>query len=113
MITLEALREFGADTEKGLAMCMGNEALYLRLVSTVPAEPRFADLARALDEKNYDAAFDAAHALKGVLGNLSLMPLFETASKITEHLRGRSDMDYSALMSELLAEKEKLEKLCM
>ena len=41
------------------------------------------------------------------------MPLFETASKITEHLRGRSDMDYSALMSELLAEKEKLEKLCM
>ena len=34
MITLEALREFGADTERGLSMCMGNEALYLRLVGT-------------------------------------------------------------------------------
>lgn len=76
MITLEALKQYGADTEKGLAMCMGNEALYLRLVGSVPAETRFADLAGALEKKDLDAAFDAAHALKGVLGNLSLTPLY-------------------------------------
>ena len=113
MITLEALREFGADTERGLSMCMGNEALYLRLVGTVPAEPRFADLEKALEAKDLDAAFDAAHALKGVLGNLSLTPLYEKTSEITEHLRNRTDMDYSALLGELAAQKEKLANLCL
>ena len=49
MLTLDALKEFGADTEKGLAMCMGNEALYLRLAGSVPAEPRFAELTAAIE----------------------------------------------------------------
>lgn len=112
MITLEALNEFGADTQKGLAMCMGNEALYLRLVGSVPQEQKFSDLIGALEKKDYDAAFDAAHALKGVLGNLSLTPLFEKTSEITEHLRSRTDMDYSGLIKELSDEMNALAKLC-
>ncbi len=112
MITLEALNQYGADTEKGLAMCMGNEALYLRLVGSVPAETRFADLAGALEKKDLDAAFDAAHALKGVLGNLSLTPLYEKVSTITEHLRSRTDMDYSELIKQLEDERDRLAKLC-
>ncbi len=112
MITLDALKEFGADTEKGLGMCMGNEALYLRLVGSVPKEPKFDGLRKSLEEKDYDAAFEAAHALKGVFGNLSLTPLFDKASVITEHLRSRTDMDYSGLVAELSEEMEKLAKLC-
>lgn len=108
MITLETLREFGADTEKGLAMCMGNEALYLKLVSSVPSEPTFDALSRAVAERDLDAAFDAAHALKGVLGNLSLTPLYEKASQITELLRGRTDTDYGQLLDELAKEKDAL-----
>ena len=95
MITLDALREFGADTEKGLAMCMGNEALYLRLAGSVPAEQSF-----------------DAHALKGVLGNLSLTPLYEKASQITELLRSRTDTDYKPLLEELAALRDALAKIC-
>ena len=51
MITLDALKEFGADTEKGLTMCMGNEALYLKLVGSVPTEKSFDNLADALKKK--------------------------------------------------------------
>ncbi len=112
MIPIEALKEFGADTEKGLAMCMGNEALYLRLVGSVPQEARFDELAKAIGEKNLDAAFDAAHALKGAVGNLSLTPIYEKASVITEHLRSREDMDYSTLLKELTDERDRLAKLC-
>ena len=112
MLTLDALKEFGADTEKGLAMCMGNEALYLRLAGSVPAEPRFAELAAAIERKDYDAAFESAHALKGVLGNLSLTPLYDKASKITELLRSRTDTDYSEMMKELTDAKDALAKLC-
>ena len=58
MITIEALKSLGVDTDKGLAMCMGNEALYLKLVNSVPTEKRFEDLVKAIDEGNLDAAFD-------------------------------------------------------
>lgn len=112
MITLEALKGYGADTEKGMAVCMGNEALYLRLVGSVPQEPRFDELIHAIEDKDLDAAFDAAHALKGAIGNLSLTPLYEKASKITEHLRDRTDMDYSGMIKELTDERDKLAKLC-
>ena len=108
MITLEALQQFGADTDKGLAMCMGNEALYLRLVGSVPTEKRFDDLAGALEEGNLDAAFEAAHALKGVLGNLSLTPMFDKISEITELLRSRTQADYKPLMEGLLRDRDTL-----
>lgn len=112
MITLEALKSFGADTEKGLAMCMGNEALYLRLVGSVPAESKFEALSDAIGKGNLDEAFDAAHAIKGVLGNLALTPLYDKASEITELLRSRTDTDYSGLLSEFLAQRDKLAELC-
>ena len=112
MITLEQLKEFGADTDKGLAMCMGNEALYLRLVSSVPGEARFDDLTKALETKDLDAAFEAAHALKGVLGNLSLTPLLTSCVTITELLRNRTDTDYSGYLAELTEKQKELSKLC-
>ncbi len=112
MITLADLRRYGADTERGLATCMGNEALYLRLVNSVPSEQRFEDLARAILEGNREDAFEAAHALKGVLGNLSLTPLFEKTSEITELLRSGEDADYEKLLAELTQERDTLKRLC-
>lgn len=111
MITLEALQKFGADTGKGLAVCMGNEALYLRLVDSVPTEKKFDELSGAIEAGNLDAAFEAAHALKGVLGNLSLTPLLEKASEITELLRSRTDADYKGLVAELIRERDALAAL--
>ena len=32
MLSVEALREFGADVDSALIRCMNNEAFYLRLV---------------------------------------------------------------------------------
>ena len=37
MLTIDSLKKFGVDTDTGLARCMGNEALYLRLAASVPA----------------------------------------------------------------------------
>ncbi len=111
MITLESLKQFGADTDTGLARCMGNEALYLRLVGSVVTEEGFEKLGELLNSKDLDAAFETAHALKGVLGNLSLTPLFDQASLITELLRSGTDTDYSEMYSKLMEEKRRLEQL--
>lgn len=112
MLTIDALKEFGADTEQGVARCFGNGDFYLNLVKTVPKEPSFEKLSAAVTEGNLDAAFEMAHALKGVLGNLSLTPIFDPVSEITELLRAKKQMDYSALLKKIEDKRAALAKLC-
>lgn len=112
MLSIEKLNEFGADTADGLARCCGMEALYLRLVNMIPSEANFDKLAAAIEADDLDAAFEAAHALKGVLGNLSLTPMYNKAGEITELLRSRTRMDYSPLLAELLQMRAELTELC-
>ena len=65
----------------------------------------------SLEKKDMDAAFEEAHALKGVLGNLSLSPLFDTISEITELLRSKTETDYEPLLTKLLEEKDALSEI--
>lgn len=51
----------------------------------------FSTLCKALEEKNIEEAFRAAHTLKGVCKNLSIDNLAYSASNLTEALRGRQD----------------------
>ena len=80
MITIDKLKEFGANTAEGLERCCGMEALYLKLVKMVPDEKNFGLLKNALDENDLDTAFQAAHALKGVLGRSILLTASVIAS---------------------------------
>ncbi len=108
MITIGSLKAFGANTEEGLARCMGNEALYLKLVGVMLADKNFDKLKSAIEAENLDEAFEAAHALKGALGNLALTPLYEKAASLTEFLRNRAEADYGGLVSDLLASRDSL-----
>jgi len=110
MITVDALKDWGANTEEGLQRCMNNEVLYLKLMNMFLDNNSFSELKEAIAKDDLDKAFQAAHALKGVLGNLALKPLYDIDFEITELLRNRTKMDYSELLqkyenkySELLA----------
>ena len=111
MLTIDSLKALGVDTKEGLGRCMNNEAFYLRLVNMALGDTNFAALEEAVSSGDKKAAFEAAHALKGVLANLALTPLYEPASKITELLRAGKDADYSALVGELLRQREALAAL--
>ena len=108
MITLDKLNEFGANTKEGLDRCMNNEAFYLRLVDKAINDDSFIKLKDELEKKNYDEAFKIAHSLKGVLGNLSLTPLYDLAVEITENLRISKEIDYFELINKLLNKREEL-----
>ena len=108
MLTLQALNEYGADTAQGLSRCMGNEAFYLRLVGMLAKDGHTQELADALARRDLDAAFDAAHSLKGVLANLALTPALTPILEITEDLRARKDMDYQPLMDRIQTEMGRL-----
>ena len=104
MLTIDALKQFGADTDDGLSRCMGNEGFYFKLIGRVIEDKNFQVLEDAIAAKDLDSAFDAAHSLKGVLGNLSLTPIYEPVYEITEFLRARKDIDYSDYLK-IISEK--------
>ena len=101
MITVEKLKELGCNTDEGLQRCLGDAELYLEFLPDALKKERYTTLEQLIMEKNLDEAFKAAHALKGVLANLSLDPLLDPVMKITELLRSRTDTDYSQLLSEM------------
>ena len=109
MLTIEKLREYGADVDEGLARCMNMEAFYIGLVGKALADNRLPLLEQQIGEGNLNAAFETAHALKGMYANLSLTPLTKPVSEITELLRGRTETDYSPLLVEA---KVQFEALC-
>ena len=86
-MTIEALEAYGADVKSGLARCMGIKDFYLKLVGMELEDENFERLDRALAARDTREAFEAAHALKGAVGNLGLTPLYGPLSEITEKLR--------------------------
>lgn len=111
MLTIDALKQFGADTDDGLSRCMNNEAFYFKLISKVMEDKNFKTLEEAIAANNLDSAFEAAHSLKGVLGNLALTPVYEPVFEITELLRAKSDVDYGPYLNKISEKKTELEKL--
>ena len=112
MLTIEGLKNFGANTDEGLQRCFGNEALYLRLVKTIAGEKHFGMLKDALDAHDLTGAFEAVHALKGVLGNLSLTPMYDLSVEMTEHLRVKEEANCQELLEKMLEKKAELDALC-
>ena len=47
MLTMDALRRFGANTEEGLGRCLNDEGFYLELVNMVLGDAGFDKLAAA------------------------------------------------------------------
>lgn len=111
MITVEGLKEYGANVDEGLARCMNNEAFYLKLVDKVLKDKGFEELSAAVEANDPDAAFEAAHKLKGVLANLALTPLCEPVSEMVELLRNRSEADYTQYLEKIEEKKRLLENM--
>ena len=111
MLTVDDLKEWGADVEEGLGRCMNNADFYIKLVGMTVADRQLDDLAAALAEKDLDRGFELAHALKGMYGNLSLTPIYKPVYEMTELLRARTDTDYSALIGEAQKQKAELDRM--
>lgn len=111
MLTIEKLKEYGADIESGIKRCANNQALYLRLVATVPSNIGFNNLYEAIKRNDLIEAFTNAHGLKGILANLSLDPILNPVIEITELLRKKEDIDYSLIIKNIEDNRKKLEEI--
>ena len=93
MDLLDELKALGSNVDEGLERFMGNAALYERMLKTLPGMLRKTDVGEAFAAGNMTEAMEKAHALKGVMGNLSITPLYEGYTKIVDYLRsGKEDL---------------------
>ncbi|MBR0103316.1 MAG: Hpt domain-containing protein [Selenomonadaceae bacterium] len=97
MITIEELQAYGINTKEGLARCMNNSTFYFRMLGMGLKNVSFDKLEKLLAEGNLEEAFEQAHAIKGVVGNLAITPIYDKIADITESLRAKKDLDYVSL----------------
>ena len=108
MLTIEKLAEFGVDTKEGLTRCMNNEGFYFKMIDLGLSNEYFETLGKALEENKLDEAFEAAHALKGVIGNLALAPIYNPLAEMTELLRAKKEADYVTIYRPIKEMRDKL-----
>lgn len=106
------LEAYGVDYEGTMRRVMHNQQLYLKLLDMLLADDNLGKLGEALRQDDRRAAFEAAHTLKGMTGNMGLTPLYQAVCALTEPLRaGEARDDYPELYQAVAREFEKIAPL--
>ena len=82
------LEEAGIDVREALGRFMDNEGLMMKFLLRFPQDENFSKLRQAMEAGDTGQAFEAAHTLKGVTGNLSMTELYRQVGALVEELRG-------------------------
>lgn len=108
----EIFEAYGGDYEATMARFIKNENMYLKFLDMLFQDENLQKLGAGLEEQDLDKAFEAAHTLKGVVGNMGLTPLFSAVCEIVEPLRKReARSDYMELYHVIRGEFVKAEQL--
>lgn len=103
---------YGADYQVTLGRFMGNRKLYMKFLGMLFQDENLGKLGNALEQRDMVAAFEAAHTLKGVTGNMGLTPLYDAVCSIVEPLRLREDReDYAKLYEDVCGQFKRAETL--
>lgn len=94
------LKLLGTDVDEALERFGGNAELYRKFIIKFLKNADEYNPDSAFESGDYDEAFKRVHALKGVSGNLSFVPLYTAYSEITELLRAGSNAEAQAKYSE-------------
>lgn len=108
---LDKLAAYGVNLPEVMARFVKDKELYLECLASFMSDPAFEKLRAALLAHDYAAAFDQAHTLKGVAGNLGLTPLYSAICNIVESLRSGDYGDLEEQCQHILEEKRLLENI--
>lgn len=88
----DALLANETDVDGALNRLGNDEDLYISLLLAFLHDETLWNLQQAIASKNWDDAFTAAHALKGLAGNLGFTPLFHSIGELVITIRnGKMD----------------------
>lgn len=91
---LTILDDWGVPMKETRERFLNDDGFYMECLQDFMQDQNLPALDAALKAKDYQAAFEASHTLKGVAANLGLLPLYHVVVEIVEALRNK---DYSAL----------------
>ena len=101
----------GGDLTQTLRRLPG-EDFVRKFLLRYPDDPSFAQLRNAVENSDWQTAFQAAHTVKGIAQNLGLEHLYRAADALTEALRdGRELTDRGLLQAVETAQAEALAAL--
>lgn len=103
---------YGGDYDVTMSRFMGKETLYMKILGMMFQDENLKKLGTAIEENDLDAAFEAAHTLKGVAGNLGLAPFYDSVCRIVEPIRNREEReDYTQMYQEIQDEFSRVDEL--
>ena len=109
-IEKEKLKNAGIEADEAIERFMGNETLYLKYLLRFPGDENYQILCSSMVSGDVKRAFEAAHTLKGVCGNLSIKGMEKLLREQVEYLRA-GEMEKAELMMNDL--REAYEQVCV
>lgn len=89
----EILLDAGYDIKGAIARFAGNADLYMMFLKKYVDDDNMSKIIAALEVENYTDAYAAAHALKGVSGNLGITDVFECSKDFLALVKGKTAED--------------------
>jgi HPt (histidine-containing phosphotransfer) domain-containing protein len=108
---MERLEQYGVDLKTTMGRFLNDEGLYQRCFDMFLRDESLGNLGDALEKKDYEVAFAAAHTLKGVVGNMGFQPLYEAVCEIVEPLRSGITENLDSKYRKITEEFEKIRAL--
>lgn len=108
---LEKLKSVGCDIDGALDRFLKDEDFYMECYDQVLVDENFEGLGEELKKHNVEAAFDCAHALKGVVANMGLTPIYDIVVELVEPLRQGTDEGLLPVYEKLLQKREEFKKM--
>ncbi len=75
------------DIDGAMRRFSGDEKLYMSCLNGFLDDPTMEELNVAIENGAWDEAFTAAHALKGLAGNMGFVPLFHAIAELVVLIR--------------------------
>lgn len=88
----------GIDISDGIKRFDGNIQLYEKFLYGFLIDPNYKLMMEAVDQGDTSSAFQAAHALKGIAGNLSLTELYKNIVPLVDLFRSNTMENASELL---------------
>ena len=96
-MTLEAFYAKIGGNSADVLRRLPSEAMVRKFIGKYPADTSWGSLESAINSQDWEAAFRAAHTLKGVAQNLGFQKLYLSSTALTEALRGPKPLTDPAL----------------
>lgn len=108
MFDSEELKSLGINLDEALERFMGKQSLYDRMLSKLPKAVKDYQVMECFVAGDYGTAVENAHTLKGVTGNLSVIPLYNAYTEIVNLLRADKPDQAQKILEDIIPVQEKI-----